>query len=140
MTVVPDNIEKTPTEDTSVSKPQSGTYGEKAGLARLQQALPNTGGPQTQQGQQSRSMSQRTPQMPRQEPGRPGRTPPGVPSALLAGGPLGQQQPQQQQQPNQAQAAAKVAVLRQLATSNDVSPVTKAWAQKILEMLSNVSQ
>ena len=37
-------ISKTPTQNTSVNKPASGTYGEKAELSRLQQALPDSGG------------------------------------------------------------------------------------------------
>ena len=38
-------IEKTPTADTSVNSPESGTYGEKADLNRLRQALPPMGPP-----------------------------------------------------------------------------------------------
>ena len=41
-------IEKTPTSDTSVNKPESGTYGEKADLARLRQSLPPMGPPGTE--------------------------------------------------------------------------------------------
>ena len=34
------DIEKTPTQNTSVNKPESGTYGEKAELANLRRSLP----------------------------------------------------------------------------------------------------
>ena len=38
-------LDKTPTSDVSVNKPESGTYGEKADLARLKQTLPPMGPP-----------------------------------------------------------------------------------------------
>ena len=42
------DIDKTPTQNTSVNKPESGTYGEKADLANLKSSLPPMAAPEQQ--------------------------------------------------------------------------------------------
>ena len=37
----PDIVEKTPTQNMSVNKPESGTYGERAETDRLKKELPS---------------------------------------------------------------------------------------------------
>lgn len=143
--VVPNTVEKTPTADGSVNKPASGTYGEKAELDRLKQALPTgqtapggPGGPTPLQGPQPGPMPQ--------DNGRPPNStmPPGVPGAL--GHPTDRPnvpQSQRLQGPGvnpvtQAESArdARVATLMALTQSPSVSDATREWAQMVLEMIN----
>lgn len=142
--VVPDTIEKTPTADSSVNKPASGTYGEKAELNRLRAALPQTqggpGGPPAPGGAPGPSGG--VSPMPG-DPGRPsGSTmPPGVPDVLghpteRPGVPIGQPLAQGGESPvTQAESArdARRALLMALSQSPQVSDTTREWAQMILE-------
>ena len=139
-------ISKTPTRDASVNKPSSGTYGEKADLNRLKQALPDSGarpgagpaGPSPMGGPGVGGLAG-----PEGRP--PGMTPPpGVPGALMhptdrpnqplstprvgAGPPMGGASSAQE---------ARLVVLQSLAESDTVSDATREWAANVLEMLSN---
>ncbi len=127
-------IEKTPTAGTSVNQPESGTYGEQAAVNDLKKALPpmDPAG-QATPGLEPSPMPQPTPGVPAQEGGRPPNAPPGVPPALFAGGP-----PTPAEQPNAPAAnpeAARITLLEQLASSEEVSEVTREWAKLILEAL-----
>lgn len=126
-------IEKTPTAGTSVNQPESGTYGEKADVNKLKASLPPMGPGQATPGLEPSPMPQPTPGVPAQEGGRPPNAPPGVPGALFAGGP-----PTPAEQPNAPSAspeAARITLLEQLASSEEVSEVTREWAKLILEAL-----
>ena len=137
----------------SANRPQSGTYGEKADLARLEQQLPKGGGatqvapppgagpPPGQRGRQAPA-----PVAPSGPNGRPsGPTPPpGVPAALLAE--LGQgdafvgQDPAPPVDPS-AQAMALppdqrvIFILDTLAQSAEVSTETREWASEVRDIL-----
>ena len=128
-------IEKTPTADTSVNSPESGTYGEKADLNRLRQALPPMGPP----GSEGTGAAAPAP-----TPGRrPGPSSPGIPDALLAPTdrpdvPLGQPlAPGGVQMPPRAQAAdqQRLAILDALTTHPDVSEETREWAKLVRDSL-----
>lgn len=130
-----DNIEKTPTANQSVNKPESGTYGEQADRNRLKKNLPPMDPEgQAQGGMEPSPMPQPSPGQPAQAGGRPPNAPPGVPGALLTpGGP-----PAPGQQPNAPRAnpqAARLTLLENLASSQEVSDTTRQWAQLVLEAL-----
>jgi len=142
--VDPQTLDKTPTQDVSVNKPASGTYGEGAANQRLQQAIPplRQGAPGQPQGPgQPGQMPGRTASMPGQA-GRPVNGPPGVPNAVLSptsrpNVPLNTPLVSTASPVATASdaTAARIAVLRQLANSDQVSAVTRRWAQYVLEML-----
>lgn len=134
----PDNpeLEKTPTGDTSVNAPESGTYGEKAELARLRQSLPPMGPPGaggTGAAPPASPPSSRPPQS--------GQG--GIPAALLSPTdrpdvPLGQPlAPGGVQMPPRAQAAdqQRLAILDALTTHPDVSQETREWAKLVRDSL-----
>lgn len=144
---MPDSIEKTPTQHTSANNPASGTYGEKAELTRLNQALPESGarpgsgpeGPGPVPGGLSPGAGG--------EPGRPAGpgAPPGVPGALMhgterPGQPLGTPLAQQGAPMGGAQSSqeARFIVLQALAESDEVSEATREWASIVIDMLSEV--
>ncbi len=127
-------IEKTPTADTSANQPESGTYGEKSAINDLKKSLPpmDPAG-QATPGLEPSAMPQPTPGMPAQAGGRPVNAPPGVPGALFSGGP-----PTPAEQPNAPSAnpqAARISLLEQLASSQEVSETTREWARILLEAL-----
>jgi hypothetical protein len=138
---VSDELEKTPTADTSVNKPESGTYGEKAELARLSQSLPPmTGSPGV--GGAPSPVGGRTAAMPGRPDGRPKNAPPNVPGGMLAptqrpNVPLDQPLAAQPQMPPRADAAdqQRLAILDALSTHPDVSTETREWAQMLVEAL-----
>lgn len=126
-------IEKTPMGGTSVNQPESGTYGEKADMARLSAELPPmnregmagpTGGPAP--------MPQPSVAMPGM-PGRPVTAHPGVPSAIL--GPESVAGPGPAPAPVANPQAARLSLLEQLSTSQEVSATTRQWAKTVLEAL-----
>ena len=135
------DLEKQPTADTRVNKPQSGTYGEKADLARLQQSLPPMT-PQEGGGPAGPAVSPSAAGLPGQ-PGRPKGGPSGVPPGILAPStqpnvplatPLaGPAQPGGA--PQNAQ-EARIGLLQALAKAQDVSEETREWAQAVLELLT----
>ncbi len=127
-------IEKTPTADTSANQPESGTYGEKSAVNDLKAALPpmDPAG-QAISGLEPSAMPQPSPGSPAQAGGRPVNAPPGVPGALFSGGP-----PTPAEQPNAPSAnpqAARITLLEQLASSQEVSETTRSWARIVLEAL-----
>lgn len=139
-----DIIEKVPTADQSVNKPESGTYGEKADRARLEKALP----PMQPGGQSSGGgpapMGRPSPNVPPLPGGRPKASPSGVPGAVMAptdrpGVPIQTPLAGDPQSPiatAESVAQARIALLQQLSTSNEVSSETREWAKMVLEILS----
>ncbi len=137
-----DEIEKTPTGDTALNKPASGTYGEKADLNRLKQALPpmergKQGAPQ--QGSPMPSPSGQVPQRPM---GRPTNAPSKAPAGLSAPSgkpnvPLDTSLRQQPSMPprNSASDQQRLAILDALSTHPDVSEETREWASIVKEYL-----
>ena len=140
-------LDKTPTRDSSVNSPESGTYGEKADLARLRQALPPMGPPGSQGTGGAAPPAGAPPaglgpglQRPT---GRPAGGPTGVPSGVLAptqrpGVPLSQpRDPGPPPMPPRAAAAdqQRLAILDALTTHPEVSEETREWATLVLEAL-----
>lgn len=143
--VVPDTVEKTQYADTSVNKPASGTYGEKAQVERLRQALPTApsapGGPGGPTPMQAPPGGRPLPNAP----GRPSSStmPPNVPEVLA----------HRTERPNvpmstplmgptqsnvaSAESAkqARVAMLMALKDSPEVSETTREWAAALLQAL-----
>tara|TARA_Y100000310_G_scaffold273461_1_gene288936 strand:- start:13070 stop:13513 length:444 start_codon:yes stop_codon:yes gene_type:complete len=136
-------LEKTPTADTSVNEPASGTYGEKAELDRLRQSLPPMGPPAQQGVGGAAPVPPPGAQVPQRPDGRPKNAPPGVPGGLLAptsrpGVPLSQPMaPEQQPMPAKRQAAdqQRLAILDALSSHPDVSAETREWAKLVVEAL-----
>lgn len=136
-------------EQTPVNQPQSGTYGEKAELRKLQQSLPEgaIGQPAPAPGADLppiRPLVQPT----KQTEGRPqtgGRVPPGVSPALLmptdrpdtpVSTPLADQFDSRIASPQiQTPQQGRLLVLERLANSPNVSAETREWAEHILEIL-----
>lgn len=129
-------IEKTPMQNTSANKPESGTYGEGADLARLQAELPPidkvgmgaaTGGPAP--------MPQPDMSPPPLPGGRPLNLPEGVPGVIMHP----EEDPGMVAGPQPAPVDPRVAqltLLQQLAESPEVSEETREWARLVLEALS----
>ena len=136
-------IEKTPTSDTSVNEPESGTYGEKADLNRLRQSLPPMGPPPGAPGAAKPIPTPGPGTSPTSRPGRPPEGPPGVPAALMApssrpGVPLSQPpRPAGPIRPPRAQAAdqQRLMILDALTTHPDVSEETREWAKRVRDAL-----
>lgn len=134
----PDIVEKTPTQNMSVNKPESGTYGERAETDRLKKELPSSGGP-VQGQQQAPPRAQASPNRPpsnitvTEEAG-----PVGVPNELMHQGkglnPLIPSTGGVMAGPQNA-AQARIALLDSLANSREVSEETREWAQIVLGML-----
>ena len=127
-------IEKSPTADVSVNKPKSGTFGEKAEEQRLRDSLPPLGPAQGGvPGLEPSPMPAPTGGLPAQSGGRPPSSPAGVPSVLLEGEP-----PSPVEQPNAPSAnpqAARISLLEQLVSNEEVSDTTREWARIVLEAL-----
>ena len=137
-----DEIEKTPTSDVSVNKPESGTYGEKADLSRLKQSLPPMGIPGVE-GTGAVAPAPTSGMKPPQTMGRPTGGPSEVPNVLMAPTqrpdvPLNQSPaPAPAPLPPKALAAnqQRMAVLEALSTHDEISEETKEWAKEVLEFL-----
>jgi hypothetical protein len=136
-------LEKQPTADTRVNKPGSGTYGEKADLARLKQQLPPMKPQQEGGGPAGPAVNPPTVGLPGQ-PGRPSGGPAGVPAGILAptslpNVPLGTPLQQGGAPGGQSQNAqeARIGLLQQLANSQDVSEETRDWAKAVLALLTS---
>ncbi len=134
-------LEKTPTADTSVNNPESGTYGEKEDLNRLKQSLPPMGPPGTE-GSGAAPMPQRQGVVPQRPTGRPKNAPAGVPGGVLAptarpSVPLDQPLTAEPQMPPRPAAAdqQRLAILDALTTHPDVSDETREWAKLVMEAL-----
>lgn len=142
------DIEKTPTQNTSVNKPESGTYGEKAELANLRRSLPEmqppSEGPSAPGGMTPGGMTPGAPPTERSAPmGRPKTGPRMLPGPIL--NPTSQpdvplDQPRVPPAPPipQKQSAAdqqRLAILDALSTHPEVSEETREWAQLVLEAL-----
>jgi hypothetical protein len=142
------DLEKTPTADTSVNSPASGTYGEKADLNRLKQSLPPMGpgpGPQGPQGPEPLKPGS-APTVPGRM-GRPTQAPAGVPGAIMhptdrpdvpVGNPLSA--PPQEASPyanDRSQREARITLLLQMAESPQVSAATREWAKIVIEQLTS---
>ena len=134
------DIEKTPTQNQSVNKPESGTYGEKADLANLKSALPPMGDPATAPG--PAPMAPGTPQSERSGPmGRPKNGPRLLPGPILNPSdrpdvPLDQPRvsPAPPVPPKQvAGYQQRLAILDALSTHPEVSEETREWAKLVLE-------
>ena len=135
------DIEKTPTQNTSVNKPESGTYGEKAELANLKSALPPMGTPQQQAGMEGPGpLPERG--IPQQQ-GRPKEGPAMLPQGAMSPTqrptvPISQPMaPTQAPLPPKQQAGdqQRLAILDALTTDPEVSEETREWAKLVLEAL-----
>ena len=145
----PTSLDKTPTQNMSLNKPEGGTYGEKAEVERLKKELPSSGGPMGPGGPQQAPEPQRavaTPNKPTS--GMPpvtGGGPSGLPDVLThpggtQGGPVAPQ-PQMAQGAGPADISqARLALLDSLSSSQDVSKETREWAKIVLEMMVDASQ
>ena len=136
------DIEKTPTQNTSVNKPESGTYGEKADLTNLKSALPPMDNPAAAPG--PAPMAPGSPPSERSGPmGRPKGGPRLVPGPVLnptnrPDVPLDQPRVSPAPPIPQKQGAAdqqRLAILDALSTHPEVSEETREWAQLVLEAL-----
>lgn len=139
----PDIVEKTPTQNMSVNKPESGTYGERAETDRLKKELPSSGGP-VQGQQQAPPRAKATPNRPPENMPIPEETgPKGVPNVLMHEGkglnPLMPSTGGVMAGP-QNTAQARMALLDSLANSREVSEETREWAQIVLGMLLDGSR
>ncbi len=140
-------LDKTPTSDVSVNKPESGTYGEKADLARLKQTLPPMGPPGAE-GTGAVAPAPTPGQTPAQSMGRPKTGPSGVPSVLMAPTQRPDVPLSQPPVPGPAplppkQVAAdqqRLSILDALSTHPEVSEETKEWAKNLLEALIEARQ
>lgn len=127
-------VEKSPTAGVSVNQPESGTQGEKVEEQRLRDSLPPMGPAQATPGLEPSPMPSPTGGMPAQSGGRPPNAPAGVPSVLLGDG----EPPVPSEQPNAPAAnpqAARISLLEQLVSSEEVSETTREWAKIVLEAL-----
>ena len=139
-------IDKTPTQNQSVNKPESGTYGERAEVDRLKKELPSTQGPGGPPGgapvpERATPTTNKPPTSLGPEPGEAG--PAGLPNVLMhqGSGNLTPQLPPEQRPPGAANLSqARIALLDALSSSQDVSTETREWAQIVLEMLIDASQ
>ncbi len=135
---VSEEIEKTPTSNTAVNEPESGTYGEKADLNRLKQSLPPMEG-QGQQPQGPAPMPDRGGATPPRPTGRPVKGPSGLPSGIMqpAGGDPSRPLSAPAQMPQRPAAAdqQRLAILDALSTHPDVSQETREWAELVKEYL-----
>ncbi|HEX7099357.1 MAG TPA: hypothetical protein VF377_08940 [Acidimicrobiia bacterium] len=127
-------IEKTPTADTSVNKPESGTYGERAEVEDLKSQLPPMASQLPGAGTQPSPMPAPNTALPSPG-GRPMNLPAGLPDVILAGQPEAVPQPVSPQ-PSVDPQSARLLLLQALATSPEVSDATREWAGLILEALS----
>ena len=135
------DIEKTPTQNTSVNKPESGTYGEKADVAALKASLPPMGSPQQQAGMEGPGPLP-TRGVPQQE-GRPVEGPSLVPQGAMAptqrpGVPVSQpmaQGPAPMPPKQQAADQQRLAILDALTTHPEVSEETREWEKLVMESL-----
>lgn len=139
----PDIVEKTPTQNMSVNKPESGTYGERAETDRLKKELPSSGGP-VQGQQQAPPRAQATPNRPPENMPIPEEAgPKGVPNVLMHEGkglnPLMPSTGGVMAGPENT-AQARMALLDSLANSREVSEETREWAQIVLGMLLDGSR
>ena len=137
---VSEEIEKTPTGNTAVNKPESGTYGEKAELNQLKQSLPPMDG-QGQQPQGPAPMGERGGSTPARPAGRPVKGPSDLPSGIMqpsegnANRPLSAAPttPVKHAQADQQ----RLAVLDALSTHPSVSQETRDWAEAVKEYVIN---
>ncbi len=141
----PTSLDKTPTQNQSLNKPEGGTYGEKAEVERLKKELPSGQGPggPPQVTEPERAVA--TPNKP--VAGMPpvtGGGPSGLPDILThPGATPGQVSPRPQMvQPAGPQdvSQARLALLDSLSNSQDVSTETREWAKIVLEMMIDASQ
>lgn len=134
---IPDAIEKTPTSSPSVNRPASGTYGEKAALNDLKSRLPAMApqpGPAAGGGPAPMPSPDVAPTP--NNPGRPVKTPPGVPSVLMEGGGPAAPPVAPGAAPGAANPAQdRIALLDYLASAPEVSETTREWAKNMLEIL-----
>ena len=135
---VSEEIEKTPTGNTSVSEPESGTYGEKAELNNLKKQLPSSG----QHPQQSTMPTSPAPNGSAPATmGRPASGPSKLPNAMMAPqeGSVNPNVPltQAQQMPPRPPAAdqQRLAILDALSTHPEVSEETREWATLVRDYL-----
>ena len=139
----PTSIDKTPTQNQSLNKPEGGTYGEKAEVERLKKELPSgqgPGGPQ-QAPPPGRPRAARPVPASIAPPTPAGPT--GVPDALMHPGsrPMVTGQPDGPAQPSVANISqARIALLDALQSSKEVSPETREWAGIVLEMMLDASR
>lgn len=147
--VVPQSIEKTPTADTSVNKPASGTYGEKASLQRLRQELPmGAGGAPGGPGGPAPIGAAPIGGIPDTGGGRPtgSQMPPGVPGVLGHPSDRPDVPVYQQRVPSPGAGSpirqdssardAQVALLMALKDDPRVSDATREWAATVLQMIN----
>lgn len=137
------DLEKTPTQNMSVNKPESGTYGERAETDRLKKELPSSGGPVEGQ-QQAPPRAQASPNRPPVNMPIPEEAgPTGVPNVMMHQGkglnPVMPSSGGVMAGPENV-AQARIALLDSLANSREVSEETREWAQVVLEMLLDGSR
>lgn len=134
----PLTIDKTPTQDQSMNKPESGTYGERVEVERLKKELPSSRGPGAPQPAEGPQRATPTKNKPAVMAAPPPAGPPGLPDVLMHPGAGGGQPRQQQvqQRPGAVNVSqARIALLDALSSSREVSDETREWASLVLEML-----
>lgn len=126
----------------NVSRPSSGSYGEKAEVDRLKKSLPSSGAPPA--GGQPLPPMHDAPVRPQPNisPGAPANVPPGVPGILAA--PTGRPYEPVDTMPTSPVAGAvvndaqsRLRILDQLANSPKVSAETREWAERYLRSLTS---
>jgi hypothetical protein len=140
-------IEKQPTQNQSVNKPASGTYGEKVELDRLRKALPDSGARPSGGPAPAGAVPGGGGGAPTGDPGRPAgpSAPPGVPGAMMHESDRPNQplatplsRPEGPMAGAQTHQDARFVVLQALSESEEVSEATREWASIVIEMLTEV--
>ena len=142
----PTSIDKTPTQNQSLNKPEGGTYGEKAEVDRLKKALPSSGqGPGGPQQAPEPERAVATPNkpvsgMPTSQPGGPSGLPDVLAQPSMTPGQVSPRSPMAQGAGAQDISQARLALLDSLSNSQDVSKETREWAKIVLEMMVDASR
>ena len=139
----PTSLDKTPTQNQSLNKPEGGTYGEKAEGERLKKELPSGQGPGGPPPAPPPGRSRAARPVPASIAPPTPAGPTGVPDALMHPGsrPMVPGQPAGPAQPSVANISqARIALLDALQTSKEVSPEPREWAGIMLEMMLDASR
>jgi len=142
----PTSIDKTPTQNQSLNKPEGGTYGEKAEVDRLKKELPSgqgPGGPPLQAPEPERSVAapnKPVSGMPAPQPGGPSGLPDVLAQPSATPGQVSPRSPMAQGAGPQDISQARLALLDSLSNSQDVSKETREWAKIVLEMMVDASR
>ena len=141
----PLTIDKTPTQNQSLNKPEGGTYGEKAEVDRLKKELPSGRGPGGPQQAPEPERSVATPNkpvsgMPTSQAGGPSGLPDVLAQPSMTPGQVSPRSPMARGAGAQDISQARLALLDSLSNSQDVSKETREWAKIVLEMMVDASR